>query len=174
MLSHVAVKSVHWHCGPGVLGKNTEHSFKGLSVQSRHRCVWKFFCPKTVTVASIKNCGVFTPCKNCNIETSSHDYATVDEAVFSPRRAEVFRAVMSRASPCLACCQATTINTWILQEWWRVMWPRQQRHHAFQQRRNNWSTGGRSISHVLDHGFIGETEARLRVSSWWKTTVEGS
>jgi hypothetical protein len=29
-------------------------------------------------------CGVFTPCKNCNIETRSHDYATVDEAVFSP------------------------------------------------------------------------------------------
>jgi hypothetical protein len=33
-------------------------------------------------------CGVFTPCKNCNIETRSRDYATVDEAVFSPCRAE--------------------------------------------------------------------------------------
>jgi hypothetical protein len=33
-------------------------------------------------------CGVFTPCKNCNIETRSHDYATVDEALFSPCRAE--------------------------------------------------------------------------------------
>jgi hypothetical protein len=33
-------------------------------------------------------CGVFTPCKNCNIETRSQDYATVDEAVFSPCRAE--------------------------------------------------------------------------------------
>jgi hypothetical protein len=28
------------------------------------------------------------PCKNCNIETRSRDYATVDEAVFSPCRAE--------------------------------------------------------------------------------------
>jgi hypothetical protein len=33
-------------------------------------------------------CGVFTPCKNCNIETRSRDYATVDEAVFSPCHAE--------------------------------------------------------------------------------------
>jgi hypothetical protein len=32
-------------------------------------------------------CGVFTPSKNCNIETRSRDYATVDEAVFSPCRA---------------------------------------------------------------------------------------
>jgi hypothetical protein len=32
-------------------------------------------------------CGVFTPCKNCNIEIRSCDYATVDEAVFSPCRA---------------------------------------------------------------------------------------
>jgi hypothetical protein len=35
-----------------------------------------------------KYCGVFAPCKNCNIETRSHDYATVDEAMFSPCRAE--------------------------------------------------------------------------------------
>jgi hypothetical protein len=33
-------------------------------------------------------CGVFTPCKNCNIKTRSHDYATIDEAVFSPCRDE--------------------------------------------------------------------------------------
>jgi hypothetical protein len=33
-------------------------------------------------------CGVFTPCKNCNIETRSRDYVTVDEAVFSACRAE--------------------------------------------------------------------------------------
>jgi hypothetical protein len=33
-------------------------------------------------------CGVFVPCKNCNIETRSHDYATVDETVFSPSLAE--------------------------------------------------------------------------------------
>jgi hypothetical protein len=41
-------------------------------------------------------CGVFTPCKNRNIETRSRDYATVDEAVFSPSRAEL--SVTSRAS----------------------------------------------------------------------------
>jgi hypothetical protein len=40
----------------------------------------------------IKYCGVFTPCKNCNIETRSRDYATVDEAVFSPCRTEQSRA----------------------------------------------------------------------------------
>jgi hypothetical protein len=28
--------------------------------------------------------GVFTPRKSCNLETCSHDYATVDEVVFSP------------------------------------------------------------------------------------------
>jgi hypothetical protein len=38
-------------------------------------------------------CGVFTPCKNCNIETRSRGYATVDEAVFSPWRAEPRSAV---------------------------------------------------------------------------------
>jgi hypothetical protein len=27
---------------------------------------------------------IFTQCKNCNIETRSRDYATVDEVVFSP------------------------------------------------------------------------------------------
>jgi hypothetical protein len=36
----------------------------------------------------LKYCGVFTPLKNCNFETRSCDYATVDEAVFSPYRAE--------------------------------------------------------------------------------------
>jgi hypothetical protein len=44
-------------------------------------------------------CGVFTPCKNCNFETSSRDYATVDVALFSPCWAELCRAVPSRASP---------------------------------------------------------------------------
>jgi hypothetical protein len=39
-------------------------------------------------------CGVFTSCKNCNFETRSRDYETVDEAVFSP----------CRAAPRLACC----------------------------------------------------------------------
>jgi hypothetical protein len=42
-------------------------------------------------------CGVFTPCKNCNIETRSRDYATVDEAVYSPCRAEQSRVEPSRA-----------------------------------------------------------------------------
>jgi hypothetical protein len=44
-----------------------------------------------------KYCGVFTPCKNCNIETRSYDYATVDEAVFSPCWGELWRI----PSPCL-------------------------------------------------------------------------
>jgi hypothetical protein len=43
-------------------------------------------------------CGVFTPWKNCSIETRSRVYATVDEAVFSPSRAEPSRAVTSRSS----------------------------------------------------------------------------
>jgi hypothetical protein len=77
-------------------------------------------------------CGVFMPCKNCNINTRSHDYATVNEAVFSPSRTEPSRDESRVASPSLICCQATTINTWMTQEWGRVPWPRQQW-------RNNWS-----------------------------------
>jgi hypothetical protein len=69
---------------------------------------------------SVKYCGLFTPCKNSNIETRSHDYATVVEAVFSPCRAEPSRAVTSRASPRIVYCQATAINTWLTQEWGRV------------------------------------------------------
>jgi hypothetical protein len=139
------------------------------------------------------NCGVFTPFKNCSIETRSRDYATVDEAVFPPWRAKQNRAEPWRvahrlvsssitshrlaspliashrlASPRLVCCQATAINTWMTQEWRGVTWPRQQWLHAFQQWRNNWSTVGRSVSRVSDQGFIGETEARLRVSSRWE------
>jgi hypothetical protein len=38
-----------------------------------------------------EDCGVFTPCKECNIETRSGNYATVDEAVF-------LRAMLSLAS----------------------------------------------------------------------------
>jgi hypothetical protein len=93
-------------------------------------------------------CGVFMPCKNCNIETHSHDYATADEAVFSLCQAKLRRVVHYVASTHIICCQAT--------EWGRVMWQR----HAFQQWCNNRSTVGRSISHVSDQGFIGETEAR--------------
>jgi hypothetical protein len=46
-------------------------------------------------------CGVFTPCKNCNIETRSHDYATVDgSGVFSePSPAELSRDESRIASP---------------------------------------------------------------------------
>jgi hypothetical protein len=44
--------------------------------------------PEQIHKNKYKYCGVFTPCKNCNIETRSLDYATVDEAVFSPCRAE--------------------------------------------------------------------------------------
>jgi hypothetical protein len=114
-----------------------------------------------------KYCGVFTPCRNCNIETRSHNYATVDEAVFSPCRAEPRSVVPWRVAHRLVCCQATAINTWMTQEWERVTWPRQQWRHAFQQWRNNWSTVGRSFPRVRS-GFIGETEARLRVSSRWE------
>jgi hypothetical protein len=44
-------------------------------------------------------CGVFTSCKNCNLEPRSRDYATVDKAVFSP-----CLALPCRAESCLACC----------------------------------------------------------------------
>jgi hypothetical protein len=41
-------------------------------------------------------CSVFTPCNIFNITTRSRDYATVDEAVFSPCRAEPSRALQCR------------------------------------------------------------------------------
>jgi hypothetical protein len=47
-----------------------------------------------------EQCDVFTPCKNCNFETSSRNYATVDEVVFSPCRGEL--CVPCRADPRLA------------------------------------------------------------------------
>jgi hypothetical protein len=109
-------------------------------------------------------CGVLTPCKSCNIETHSHDYATVCEAVFS-----LWQVAHRLTSLCLVCCQATAINTWMTQEWRRVTWTYQQWRHVFQRWHNNWS-----VSRVSDQGFAGETEARLRVSSRWETTVEGS
>jgi hypothetical protein len=40
---------------------------------------------------NIKHCDVFAPRKNCNLEIRFHDYATVDEAVFSPCRVESHR-----------------------------------------------------------------------------------
>jgi hypothetical protein len=63
--------------------------------------------------AQREQCGVFTQCKICNIETHSRDYATVDEAVFSPSRERVAHRV---ASPRLVCRQATATNTWMTQE----------------------------------------------------------
>jgi hypothetical protein len=78
--------------------------------------------------------------------------------IINRRRSGAFsvpsRAVTSRASPRLVCCQATAINTWMTQEWGRVTWPRQHWRHAFQQWRNKWS-----VSRVPVQGFIGETEA---------------
>jgi hypothetical protein len=47
-----------------------------------------------------EQCGVFRPCKNCNIETRSRDYVRVDEAVFSPCRAELCHAVPSDCELC--------------------------------------------------------------------------
>jgi hypothetical protein len=53
----------------------------------------KYWCLIIIVILVFRlNCGVFTPCKNCNIETRSRDYATVDEAVFSPCLAEQIRA----------------------------------------------------------------------------------
>jgi hypothetical protein len=46
---------------------------------------------------NVEYCGVFTPCKNCNIETCSRDYTIVDEAVYSPCRAEDSRLEPRRA-----------------------------------------------------------------------------
>jgi hypothetical protein len=41
-------------------------------------------------------CGVFTSCKNCNFETRSRDYATVDEAVFSPCRYHAVASLVAK------------------------------------------------------------------------------
>jgi hypothetical protein len=87
-------------------------------------------------------CGVFTPCKNCNIETRS-------------RRAEPRSAMPWRVAPRLARCQATAINTWMTQEWGRVTWP---------PRVPQWRNNRRALfSLVSDEEFIRETEARLQV-----------
>jgi hypothetical protein len=102
-----------------------------------------------------EQCGIFTPCKNCNIKTLPGLRNSRQSGVFS---------VTSIALPRLICCQATAINTWLTQEAGGVTWPLQQWRHAFQQWRNNWRTIGRNVSCVSDQGFIGETEARLRAS----------
>jgi hypothetical protein len=46
-------------------------------------------------------CGVFKPYKNCNIETRSRDYPTVDKSVFSPCLAETSCSSHRLASPLL-------------------------------------------------------------------------
>jgi hypothetical protein len=64
---------------------------------------------------------------------------------------------------CLACCQSTAINTWITQGWGGVTWPPRVPwwRHAFLQ----WCNCRRALFfHMSDQGFIGETEARLRVA----------
>jgi hypothetical protein len=62
----------------------------------KQRIILYTLTDKTHTQTLINNlllyCGVFTPCNNCNIEIRSHNYASVDEAVFSPCRAEPSRA----------------------------------------------------------------------------------
>jgi hypothetical protein len=101
-------------------------------------------------------CGVFTPCKNCNIEIRSHDYASVDETVFSPCRAELCRAVTSRALPCIAspCLLPGNgykhLNNARVERGYvpRPQWPNNRRAALF--------------SRVSDQRFIGETEARLQ------------
>jgi hypothetical protein len=69
-----------WHC-PTLVGTDN-YSFCLQQHPETHiySVVHEFF--------SVIYSGVFTPCKNCNVETCSRDYATVDEAVFSPCRAE--------------------------------------------------------------------------------------
>jgi hypothetical protein len=117
-------------------------------------------------------CGVLTPCKSCNIETRSHEYATVDEAVFSPCWAVPWRVAHRVASHRLASPRLLPVDSYKHLDdarVGRVTWPRQQWRYAFQQWRNNWS-----VSRVSDQGFIGETETRLRVSPRWETTVEVS
>jgi hypothetical protein len=111
----------------------------------------------------VRNCvidyilGVFTPCKNCNIETGSRDYATVDEVVFSPCRAEVCRAFTSRASPRIAIPRSLlgdTLNAWMTQGWGMVTWP---------PRVPQWRNSRRALfCRVSDRGLIGESGARLQ------------
>jgi hypothetical protein len=97
-------------------------------------------------------CGVFAPCKNCNIETRSHDYATVDETVFSPCGAEPSRDESRTTSPRLlpgnsykhlddarmgkGHLTATAVTSHVSSD-----------------------ATIEAVSHMSDQGFIGETEA---------------
>jgi hypothetical protein len=117
-----------------------------------------------VSIESWIYCGVFTPCKNCNLGARSRDCAAVDETVFSLCRAGLYRDVTSRASPRLARCQATAINTWMMQEWEWVTWP---------PRVPQWRNNRRALfSHVSDQGFIGETEARVVLGEFSEWVVK--
>jgi hypothetical protein len=108
-------------------------------------------------------CGVFTPRRSCNLETRPRDYATVDEEVFSPCRAESRSAVPWRvASPRLL--PDNSYKTWMTQDWEMVTWPRQQWRHAFQQWRNNWSTVGRRVSRVSDQGSSFTSSSRWEIA----------
>jgi hypothetical protein len=93
------------------------------------------------------------------------NYAVVEES-------SVFHAVCAapaivgtqRWGKHVSCCQATAINTWMMQEWGGVTWLHQQWH-------NNRSTVGRSVSRVADQGFIGEMEVQFASSSQWEIAV---
>jgi hypothetical protein len=112
------------------------------------------------------------PCKNCNIETRSHDYATVDEAVFSPSRALPCRDESRIASPRLL-----PGNRYKILDDARVgkgTWPRQQWRHMFNSDAIIEAQLEVAFSRMSDQGFIGETEARLRVSSRWEIAAGSS
>jgi hypothetical protein len=93
-------------------------------------------------------CGVFTPWKSCNFEIRSREYATVDEAVFSPCRAEF--------CPCVAESHLASPR----------LLPGNSCKHLDDARMGTGhvtaSAVGKSFFRVSDQGFIGETEARLQ------------
>jgi hypothetical protein len=102
-----------------------KHSGRAGLKEGADVAVWKWSSPNGVSpflpyaVLAMSVIGVtFLPCKNCNIEIRSHNYTTVDEAVFSPCWAELSceRVLHRVALPRLVCCQATAINTWMMQE----------------------------------------------------------
>jgi hypothetical protein len=100
-LAHYSIIPIADHSGSAIQDMNCLRSLErwDRGFESHGMYVFVLFC---VCIAALRRadlpskesyrlctyCGVFTPCKNCNIETRSRDYATVDEAVFSPCRAE--------------------------------------------------------------------------------------
>jgi hypothetical protein len=101
-------------------------------------------------------CGVFTPNKDCNFETRSRDYATVNEAVFSPVRAYPRRAAPRRASPCLLLTDNCK----------RLDRAAARRGHVTSAVSAVTSRNSRRavFFRVSDRGFTGETELVLTVS----------